>query len=121
MKGGRMNRLDGKVALITGASRGYGRAITEQFARDGAFVVVHYATNEEAARQTVAGIQSAGGNAISLGAALDGSPAGIDALYSRLDEALAVERGTARVDILVNNAGICLRGTIEETDEALFD
>ena len=116
-----MARLDGKVALITGASRGYGRAIAERLARDGALAVVHYATNGEAAKQAIDAIESAGGEAIPLADPLDGSPAGIDALFARLDAALAERGRPATVDILVNNAAISPRGTIEDTSEALFD
>ena len=116
-----MERLDGKVALVTGGSRGYGRAIAERLARDGAFVVVHHATNADAANKTVTAIQSAGGAAISLAAPLDGSPGGVEALFVHLDREMMTERGATTVDILVNNAAISPRGTIEDTDEALFD
>ena len=116
-----MQGLEGKVALVTGASRGYGRAIAERLARDGAFVVVHYATNVDAAKETVASIEAVGGGALPLAAPLDGSPAGVDALFTRLDAELAARGRPATVDILVNNAAISPRGTIEDTSEALFD
>ena len=57
-------RLSGKTALVTGASRGIGRAIAVRFAAEGAFVVVNYAGNEAAAGETLAAIESAGGKAV---------------------------------------------------------
>ena len=116
-----MQGLKGKVALVSGASRGYGRAIAERLARDGAFVVVHYATNVDAARAAVASIEAVGGGALPLAAPLDGSPAGVDVLFTRLDAELATRGRPATVDILVNNAAISPRGTIEDTSESLFD
>jgi len=116
-----MGRLDGKVALVTGGSRGYGRAIAERLARDGAVVIVHFATNDQAAKATVAAIEAAGGAALPLAAPLDGSVRTVDHLYSQLDAALAASGRPATVDILVCNAGISPRGTIEDTGEALFD
>ena len=59
-----MGRLEGKLALVTGASRGYGRAIAQRLARDGAVVAAHYATNDKAMKTTLASIK-AGGEGIS--------------------------------------------------------
>ena len=59
-------RLDGKVALVTGASRGIGRAIAVRLGQDGAAVVVNYSGNHEAARETVATIEAASGRAVAV-------------------------------------------------------
>ena len=62
-----MFRLDGKVALVTGGSRGIGRSISEHLARAGAFVVVNYVRGAEEAKKTVAAIEAAGGKAEAVG------------------------------------------------------
>lgn len=116
-----MAGLRGKTALVTGSSRGYGRAIAERLARDGAFVLVHYATNAAAADSTVAAIQAAGGHAVAIGVPLDGSLGRVEALLGRLDEQLAAAGRATTVDILVNNAAISPRGNIEDTSEEVFD
>jgi NAD(P)-dependent dehydrogenase (short-subunit alcohol dehydrogenase family) len=116
-----MKRLDGKVALVTGGSRGYGRAIAERLARDGATVVVHFASNDQAASAAVSAIEADGGVALPLAAPLDGSLQSVETLYARLDAALTERGRPTVVDILVCNAGISPRGTIEDTSEALFD
>ena len=59
-------RLDGKVALVTGASRGIGRAIAVRLGRDGAAVVVNYSGNQKAARETVAAVEAASGRAVAV-------------------------------------------------------
>ena len=59
-------RLEGKVALVTGASRGIGRAIAVRLGKDGAAVVVNYSGNHEAARETVAAIEAASGRAVAV-------------------------------------------------------
>jgi 3-oxoacyl-[acyl-carrier protein] reductase len=109
-------RLDGKTALVTGASRGIGRAIAVRLASDGARVGVHYGTNAEAAKQAVADIEAAGGEAFSIHAEL-GADGDVDTLFAHLEDWL----GGRPLDILVNNAGIGAFAPIDEITPAEFD
>src|SRR5579871_6340852 len=92
-------RLDGKVAIVTGSSRGIGKAIAERFAEEGAKVTVNYAGRKREADEVANGIRRAGGEAISVGA--DVSSSGD---VAKLVRETVGEFG--RVDILVNNAGV---------------
>ncbi len=94
-----MGALSGRTALVTGGGRGIGRAISERLGRDGARVGVHYASDEAAAKETVAAIEAAGGEAFTLRAGL-GEPGDAEALWAAFD---ARADG---LDILINNAGI---------------
>ncbi|TLG12132.1 SDR family oxidoreductase [Nocardia cyriacigeorgica] len=110
-----MGALTGKTAMVTGGSRGIGRAIAERLGRDGARVAVHYNGNEQAAKQVVGAIEAAGGSAFAIQAEL-GVPGDAQQLWAAFD---AHADG---VDIIVNNAGIDgIREPIEATDEASFD
>ncbi|MGK5638318.1 SDR family oxidoreductase [Streptomyces sp. URMC 126] len=93
-----MSTLKGRTALVTGGSRGIGRAISERLARDGARVAVHYGRDERAAAETVAAITAAGGSAFAIQARL-GVSGDAEALWAAYDEQ------ADGVDILVNNAG----------------
>lgn len=94
-----MGKLNGKVAVVTGASKGIGAAIAKQLAADGASVVVNYATGQEGAEKIVAEITKAGGKAIAVGASV-AREAEIDALFAE------TKRAFGKVDVLVNNAGV---------------
>ncbi len=76
--------LADKIALVTGASRGIGRAIALRLGRDGASVAVHYGRNHEAADRAVKEIQGAGGTAFSIGVEL-GTLASVEELFDSLD------------------------------------
>jgi 3-oxoacyl-[acyl-carrier protein] reductase len=112
-----MASLTGKTALVTGASRGIGRAIAERLASDGAEVAVHYGSNETAAADTVAAIKSAGGQAFPVRAEL-GVDGDVDTLFAALEDGL----GGRPLDILVNNAAIAtFDATVEKATPAQFD
>ena len=112
-----MGVLTGKTALVTGASRGIGRAIAERLAADGALVAVHYGRNEAAAKDTVASIEGAGGQAFAVQAEL-GVDGDVDTLFAGLEAGLAGRP----LDILVNNAAIStFEATIDQATPAQFD
>ncbi|WUE62261.1 SDR family oxidoreductase [Streptomyces europaeiscabiei] len=99
-----MEKLSGKTALVTGSSRGIGRATAIGLAREGALVAVHYAKNEQAAQETVELIEKDGGRAFTVHAEL-GVPGDIHELFLGLEDGLKDRTGQTTLDILVNNAG----------------
>jgi len=109
-----------KVALVTGASRGIGRAIAVRLARDGAVVVVHYRRNQRAAAATVRQIEKKGGRAFTVQADFR-SPDSIPTLFQAMDKGLQDLLGAREFDILANNAGIQIGAGVEDTTEAQFD
>jgi len=106
--------LKGKVALVTGASRGIGRAIAERLARAGASVAINYASHAKGAEEVVAAIKSTGGNACSIQADV----ARVGDVVRLFEETIA---HFGRLDILINNAGIMFTKPVSATTEEEFD
>src|SRR5262245_43539349 len=106
-------RLEGKVAVVTGASKGIGAAIAKALAEDGAAVVVNYASSKQGADRVVAEITGKGGRAIAVGADV-AKQADVQRLFAEAKKAFG------RVDVLVNNAGIYEFAPLEEITGAHF-
>jgi NAD(P)-dependent dehydrogenase (short-subunit alcohol dehydrogenase family) len=111
-----MSSLLNKTALVTGASRGIGKAIALKLASEGAYVLVHYATNDQAAHETLARIKANGGNGTLFKCKFENLH-NIDVLVDQVDNHL----NGNKVDILINNAGILHRIDMENITEEHFD
>ena len=109
-----MSRLKGKVAVVTGASKGIGAGIAERFGAEGAKVIVNYSSSREGADRVVAKIKQAGGEAVAVQADVS-KKQDVDRLFAETKKAF----GT--VDILVNNAGVYELKPLEEIDEKHFN
>ncbi len=109
-----MGRLIGKVALVTGAGSGIGRAVAIEFARESARVVVNDHREDRMGEETVALIEAAGGDAVYVDADVS-----LEAEVERLIRTAVDTYG--RLDVLVNNAGVAIYKPIQELTEADFD
>lgn len=108
-----MGRLQDKVAVVTGASKGIGAAIAREFAAEGARVVVNYASSREGADKVVSEITAKGGKAIAVGADVS-KVSDVKVLFE------ATKQAYGRVDILVNNAGVYAFAALEDVTEEDF-
>ena len=109
-----MMKFEGKTALVTGGSRGIGRAICLELAEGGANVVLCYAGNEAAAQETVQAVEALGAKALAVRCDVSDA-AGVDGLVKAAVETFG------RIDILVNNAGITRDNLLMRMSEADFD
>jgi 3-oxoacyl-[acyl-carrier protein] reductase len=108
-----MNKLTGKVAVVTGASKGIGGAIAKSLAAEGASVVVNYASSKAGADQVVADIKSKSGKAIAVQGDVSKS-ADVQRIFADTKKAYG------RLDVLVNNAGVYEFGALEVITEEQF-
>lgn len=108
-----LKKLDGKVAVVTGASKGIGAGIAKQFAAEGAAVVVNYASSKSDADKVVDEITKAGGKAVAVQGNV-AKKAEVERLFT------AAEKAFGKIDILVNNAGVYEFVPLEEVTEQQF-
>src|SRR5579884_4169493 len=106
--------LSGQVALVTGASRGLGKAIAIGLAREGARVAVNYVARAAEADAVAAQIRSSGGTALAIRADV-GNATEVESMVQRVSAELGP------IAVLVNNAGVLMRGTLETFDESMLD
>ena len=109
-----MNQQNGKVAMVTGASRGIGSAVAERLARDGFAVVVNYSGSAEAAAAVVSKIEQAGGRALAVKADI-ADPRAVREMFA------ATVAKLGGLDVLVNNAGVMVLSNLADMDDATFD
>src|SRR5712672_4777069 len=108
-----MGKLDGKVALVTGASKGIGAGIALSLAKEGAAVAVNYASDRNSADRVVEKIKAAGGKAIAVQGSVTSSK-DIDRFFSETEKQLG------NVDVLVNNAGVFAYLPLQDVNEKEF-
>ncbi|WFE75331.1 3-oxoacyl-ACP reductase family protein [Roseinatronobacter sp. S2] len=109
-----MSALNGKIALVTGGSRGMGAAIAKRLAREGAYVAITYATEGDKAAEVISSIKTAGGRGI----AIQADNRNAEAVTAAIDTVAAAE---GHINILVNNAGIIDARPISELTLEDFD
>src|SRR5580700_4581265 len=108
-----MSKLAGKVAVVTGASKGIGAAIAKSLAAEGASVVVNYASSKAGADAVVKSITAVGGKAVAVG----GDVSKAAEAQGIIDAAI---KNYGRLDVLVNNSGVYEFAPIEEISEAQY-
>ncbi len=109
-----MGKLTGKVAVVTGASKGIGAGIAKGLAREGARVVVNYASDRTGAERVAQEIQQAGGDAVVVGGSV-AKQAEVDTLFAQAGKHFG------KVDVLVNNAGVYGFSPIDQVSEEQID
>jgi 3-oxoacyl-[acyl-carrier protein] reductase len=109
-----MSKLTGKVAVVTGASKGIGAGIAKTLGREGAKVVVNYASDKAGAERVAAEIKQGGGEASVVGGSV-AKTADVEALFAQ------VKQQFGKVDVLVNNAGIYAFSPIDQISEEQID
>ena len=107
-------RLDGKVAIVTGSSRGIGKAIAERYAAEGAKVTVNWVSSEAEAQAVVESIKRGGGDALSVRADVSSSADVRHLMHSTIER-------FGRIDILVNNAGVMVTKSVLDATEDDWD